>query len=81
LDFLEKKLAGFSESASQAEIKYIETFQNNITAGIKYYKDLFSSWKVKMYNVKSEIIHDLESLEMKLINIVEEKIGVKEMAE
>jgi signal recognition particle GTPase len=43
LDYLKERIAETNMPASVSQVKYFETFQANISNGIQYYKELFST--------------------------------------
>jgi len=53
LDYLKDRIAEINMPASVNQVKYFETFQANISNGIQYYKDLFST-RINDIRVKLE---------------------------
>jgi hypothetical protein len=53
LDYLKERIAEINMPASVNQVKYFETFQANISNGIQYYKDLFST-RINDIRVKLE---------------------------
>ena len=76
LNYLKEEIEGAEDNTSVSKLKYFDTFQKNISDGIEYYKNLFSSDNFK---INKTIIHDLLDLEdefetmkkqMKMLNLL-----------
>ena len=68
IDYINDKFSEITGPISDKQVKYFDTFINNINDGIKYYKNLFEENKIKLKDVYETAIHDLEKLEMELNN-------------
>ena len=68
IDYLNDKFSEITGPISDKQVKYFDTFINNINDGIEYYKTLFEENKTKLNDVYETAIHDLEKLEMELNN-------------
>lgn len=74
IDYLNDKFSEIVGPISDKQMKYFETFINNINGGIKYYKTLFEENKNKLKDVYESMIKDLERLEMELNNFALVKV-------
>lgn len=60
LNYLKEEIKEVEDNSSIGKLKYFDTFQKNISDGIEYYKNLFSSDLLK---INRTIMHDLLVLE------------------
>jgi len=60
LNYLKEEIEQVQELPSDNRLKYFETFRDNITAGIEYYKNLFAN---KFNAIKDTLLMDLTELE------------------
>ncbi|GAA4895457.1 hypothetical protein GCM10023311_20220 [Flaviramulus aquimarinus] len=60
IDFLKDKLETAKLSMNKKEEKYLQTFTNNMKAGVLYYQSLFKEVKNTFEDVKTAILKDLE---------------------
>lgn len=76
LNYLKEEIEGVEDNTSVSKLKYFDAFQKNISDGIEYYKNLFSS---DNFRINKTIIHDLLDLEdefetmkkqMKMLNLL-----------
>jgi len=76
LNYLKEEIEEVEDNTSVSKLKYFDAFQKNISDGIEYYKNLFSSDNFK---INKTIIHDLIDLEdefetmkkqMKMLNLL-----------
>jgi len=70
VDFLKEKIHETSCPFSDKQIKYFETFQNNLNDGIEYYKKLFAENKEALKDSYEKLISDLESFEIQIKRFV-----------
>jgi hypothetical protein len=63
LNYLKDEIAEEKGSPSVSRLKYFDTFQSNISDGIEYYKNLFSSTQNKIIKIESTIQQDIIDLE------------------
>ena len=87
LDYLKEEIAAEAGTPSGNRLKYYESFCANISDGIDYYRELFSSSNKKLFKFKFAILKDLEYLEeefggirqkmitLDLISVEEEKLA------
>lgn len=66
VDYLRKMVEENLKPLKEKQIKYFESFQNNLQEGINYYKSLFSSVIEESKSVKDKLITELEYLENEL---------------
>jgi hypothetical protein len=60
LDYLKERISEINLPASGSQVKYFETFQANISTGIQYYKDMFST---RMHDIRIKLEHELFKME------------------
>jgi len=63
LDYLKEEIEQVKELPSDNRLKYFETFRDNITDGIEYYKNLFSTTQKRIGEIKDSILKELSELE------------------
>ncbi|MFA8341900.1 MAG: hypothetical protein ACEPO8_02895 [Rhodothermaceae bacterium] len=69
VDHLREKVEELQKSHSEKQAKYVDDFISNLNDGISYYKDLFSEMKLKVHEIKNEIICELENIENEILSI------------
>lgn len=75
IDYLKNMIDENANSLSEKQIKYFQTFKNNLNNGIEYYKEMFSDYKSKYESFKENIINELEILKNDLNNIEIENLS------
>ena len=60
IDYLKNKIDEAKEAMTSKQEKYLLAFTNNLNDGINYYHDLFTDFKDKFEETKSNIFSDLE---------------------
>ena len=65
VDYFSNKVDEVKDSVSKKQEKYLTTFQNNLTDGIEYYHNLFSSFESN----KETLLSELETLKNEFFNI------------
>jgi hypothetical protein len=63
INYLKEKVEDLDEEPTQNQIKYFDTFQTNLAAGINYYKMLFTSAKNNIIELDSIVLRELAELE------------------
>lgn len=66
IDYLKDKFDEITEPLSEKQIKYFDTFTQNMNEGIDYYKNLFEENKTKLQNTYEKALKDIEKLELEL---------------
>ena len=66
IDFLKDKFSEITYPVSDKDIKYFDTFINNLNEGIEYYKDLFEKHTNRLNDVYKNAKKDLQNLETEL---------------
>jgi len=69
VDHLKEKVEELQKSHSEKQAQYLNNFISNLNEGITYYKDLFAEMKIKVHEIKAEIINELELLENEILSI------------
>lgn len=71
VDYLKGKLRTSPAAPTIKQKQYLETFAENLNAGIEYYSNLFSNLADRFKDVKTEILRDLgrNSLAVNLLNL------------
>ncbi len=69
ISYLQRLIAEAGISMSDKQMKYIDTFYDNLNEGIEYYKNLFENYKDKYNHFKDDFLHKLENLSSELKNI------------
>lgn len=69
IDYLKNRINKTQKPLTDKQIKYFDTFKNNLMNGIKYYRELTSNIKTKYRNIKADITKELKRIEDKLSNI------------
>ncbi|TWO34758.1 hypothetical protein E1J38_002550 [Seonamhaeicola sediminis] len=59
-DFLKNKFENIKQSFNLKEVKYLQTFSNNMQLGIAYYKELFSNVTNLFEDIKVSALKELE---------------------
>jgi len=70
IDYLKNKIDEMGEQINDKQFAYIKKFQNNLTEGIEYYKNLFGEVKNVFEDVKEDVLSELENIENVLENII-----------
>lgn len=70
VDYLKNKIDEASYPFSDKQIKYFETFQNNLNDGIEYYKKLFAENREALKENYEKLVGDLEAFEIQLKGFV-----------
>lgn len=70
IDYLKEKMEESADRFSESQAKYFQTFQENLHAGIAYYRELFANTKTPFEEMKSTIMTDLERLREELNHLV-----------
>ncbi len=70
LDYLKSQIEEMESPLTDKQLNYITKFQNNLTDGINYYKDLFSNFVNKFEDVKEDAIAELNNAEIILQKLV-----------
>lgn len=69
IDYLKSKISKTQKPFTDKQIKYFDTFKNNLMNGIEYYRELTSNIRIKYQNIKADITKELKRIEDKLSNI------------
>jgi len=69
IDYLKNKISKTQKPFTDKQIKYFDTFKNNLMNGIEYYRELTSNIRIKYRNIKADITKELKRIEEKLSNI------------
>ena len=69
IDYLKNKINKTQKPFTDKQIKYFDTFKNNLMNGIEYYRELTSNIRIKYQNIKADITKELKRIEDKLSNI------------
>lgn len=71
IDYLGGKIEEAMKPISDKQKKYFDTFQDNLSKGIEYYKDLFQKYKSQFEDStsKNSLMTDLEKLKLELANL------------
>ena len=69
IDYLKNKINKTQKPFTDKQIKYFDTFKNNLMNGIEYYRELTSNIRIKYRNIKADITKELKKIEEKLSNI------------
>ena len=72
LDFLKKKIDDASPLFTEKQFKYFDTFTNNLSSGIEYYRKMFSEQKESLKNSYKSALNDLTNLQDYFNEILEE---------
>ncbi len=64
IDFFKDKIDDAAPNFSEKQIKYFKTFQQNLSNGIEYYKNMFNEQKESLNNSYIQALNDLNELEM-----------------
>jgi hypothetical protein len=70
LSYLRGKIEESSEKLNDSQIKYFNTFSENLEQGIEYYHALFSNFKEKFANIQSDIFQQLSELKDELDEVM-----------
>lgn len=81
LNYLKEEIEQINESPSANKLKYFETFRDNITEGIEYYKNLFATTQKIISEIKDSILKELAELEGEFEVIKQQMILLKLLAE
>ena len=69
IDYLKNSINKTQKPFTDKQIKYFDTFKNNLMNGIEYYRELTSNIRIKYQNIKTDITKELKRIEDKLSNI------------
>ena len=69
IDYLKNRINKTQKPFTDKQIKYFDTFKNNLMNGIEYYRELTSNIRIKYRNIKADITKELKRIEDKLSNI------------
>jgi len=69
IDYLKNKINKTQKPFTDKQIKYFDTYKNNLMNGIEYYRELTSNIRIKYRNIKADITKELKRIEEKLSNI------------
>lgn len=72
IDYLKRLIGDAGIVISDKQAKYFETFTNNLTDGIEYYKNLYGTYKEKYEHFKDDFLVELENLSYELKNVFQE---------
>lgn len=72
ISYLKKLIEENGTIISEKQDKYFETFSNNLTEGIEYYKNLYISYKEKYEHFKEDFLDELENLALELQDIYQD---------
>jgi hypothetical protein len=70
IEFLKDKIDEAAPNFSDKQIKYFETFQQNLNSGIEYYKNMFNEHRDALKNSYEQALNDLNELEMKFRQVM-----------
>ncbi|WP_255039859.1 hypothetical protein [Lacihabitans soyangensis] len=77
IKYLKNQIRKFTDETIEQQIKFVETFKNNLFEGINYYKELADSMKAETKTFIEKMKNDLEEIENELFQIT---IGEPELA-
>ncbi len=66
VDYLKAKIAETPAPISDKQMKYFLTFQQNLSEGIEYYKNLYSDFEAKVAVLKEDLLGELEAIRIDL---------------
>jgi hypothetical protein len=66
IDYIHRKLDEVPGTLSEKQVKYFQTFRQNLCDGIHYYRNLFSTVETRLVARKETILHHLEELRQEL---------------
>jgi hypothetical protein len=69
IDYLINKIDESTKPWSDKQKEYFDSFRNNLTDGIKYYKEMISEIKTKFDGISTGIMKDIIPLELELSKI------------
>jgi hypothetical protein len=72
VDYLNDKFSEVTDTVSDKQAKYFDTFVKNMSDGIEYYKDLFEENKTKLKESYDSAMKDLEKLQKELNHFMHE---------
>ena len=70
IDYLKNKVEDMESPLTDKQIAYIKKFQDNLVAGIKYYKNLFNEVRNSFVDIRDDAIAELEKVEQILDNLL-----------
>ena len=70
LDYLKSQIEEMESPLTEKQIAYVKKFQDNLSEGINYYKDLFDNVINKFDDIKEDAIAELEKAELILQNLI-----------
>jgi hypothetical protein len=66
VDYIKAAIAEAPMPLSDKQLKYFQTFQQNLHSGIEYYRSLFDDFEEKLSILKENILHELEEIQLQL---------------
>ena len=66
IDYLKDKIDEASYPFTDKQIKYFDTFHENLNNGIEYYKKMFAENRDSLKETYENVMSDLENLELEL---------------
>lgn len=72
ISYLKRLIEENGTIISDKQDKYFETFSNNLTEGIEYYKNLYTTYKEKYEHFKEDFLDELENLALELQDIYQD---------
>lgn len=78
IDFLRKEITSVGAAPDSMSIKYIQSFKNNLLAGIDYYFELVPEIVKQSQKFQFALIDDLERLKIELVGLVKDHAGLFE---
>ena len=81
INYLEEKISLIELPVTTNQVKYFNTFVTNISAGIEYYKELFSETLGKIFDIKQKPDYEITTLEEKLDYLISVMSDMKIISE
>ncbi|MBL7970245.1 MAG: hypothetical protein JNL03_01885, partial [Prolixibacteraceae bacterium] len=71
IEYLNGKIEETVKPFSDKQKKHFDTFQENLSKGVDYYKDLFQKYKAQLEDStsKNNLMADLENMKLKLVSL------------
>lgn len=71
IEYLNGKIEETVKPFSDKQKKHFDTFQENLSKGVEYYKDLFQKYKAQLEDStsKNNLMADLENMKLKLVSL------------
>jgi hypothetical protein len=70
IEFLKDKIDEAAPNFSDKQIKYFDTFRENLNSGIEYYKNMFNEHRDVLKSSYEQALNDLNELEMKFHQVM-----------